>query len=53
MNQAHARLYLTDDHFNWTAGHLVASLNKFKVNKREQDELVAIVVSLKGQIVGQ
>lgn len=53
MNRAHARLNLTDDQFNWTAAHLVASLNKFKVPQKEQDELVAIVVSLKDQIVGQ
>ncbi len=53
MNRAHARMYISDDQFNWTAGHLVASLTKFKVPKKEQDELVAIVASLKEQIVGQ
>lgn len=53
MNRAHARLNLSEDKFNWTAAHLVASLNKFNVPKREQDELVAVVVSLKDQIVGQ
>lgn len=52
MEKAHARKYITEDQFKWTAGHLVATLNKFKVPKQEQDELVAIVVSLKGKIVG-
>lgn len=53
MNRAHARLNISDDQFNWAAGHLVASLTKFNVPKREQDELVAIVASLKDQVVGQ
>jgi hemoglobin len=52
MNKAHARQYITEDQFGWTASHLVTSLNKFKVPKREQDELVAIIVSLKDNIVG-
>lgn len=53
MNVAHGRQYISDDQFNWTAEHLVGALNHFKVPKQEQDELVAIVVSLKGQVVGQ
>lgn len=53
MAKAHARKYITDDEFNWTAGHLVAALDHFKVPVREKGELVAIFVSLKDQVVGQ
>jgi len=53
MSQAHARKYITSDQFGWTAGHLVNALNHFKVTAKERDELVAIVASLKEQVVGQ
>lgn len=36
---------------NISAGLLVETLNKFKVPKKEQDELLAIVVILKKDIV--
>lgn len=53
MQQAHARQRITEDEFNWTAEHLVAALNHFKVPQAEQDELIAIVGSLKDSVVGQ
>ncbi len=53
MEKAHARQYISEDEFAWTAGHLVAALNHFNLPQAEQDELVAIVVSLKDSIVGQ
>ena len=53
LERAHARQYVTEDEFNWTAGHLVAALDHFNVPQAEQDELVAIVASLKDKVVGQ
>ncbi len=53
MNKAHARQYISEDEFGWTAGHLVAALDHFNVPQAEKDELVAIAASLKDQIVGQ
>jgi len=53
MQQAHARMRITEDEFNWTAEHLVAALNHFNVPQAEQDELVAVVGSLKDSVVGQ
>ncbi len=52
MEKAHARQTISGDEFNWTAGHLVAALNHFNVPQADQDELVAIVASLKDSIVG-
>ncbi len=53
MERAHARQYVTEDEFGWTAGHLVAALDHLNVPQAEQDELVAIVASLKDKVVGQ
>ncbi len=53
MEKAHARQSISEDEFNWTAGHLVAALNHFNVPQQERGELVAIVASLKDGIVGQ
>ncbi len=52
MLSAHARKYITEAQFNWTAEHLVNALNNLKVQSKERDELVAIVTSLKNQVVG-
>ncbi|HJQ68209.1 MAG TPA: group 1 truncated hemoglobin [Blastocatellia bacterium] len=51
MKTSHAGLGITESEWDSAAKHLVASLNKFKVPKKEQDELIAIVSSLKGDIV--
>jgi hemoglobin len=51
MKTSHAGLGITANQFNAFAGHLVASLDKFKVRKKEKDELVAIVSSLQSDIV--
>jgi hemoglobin len=53
MTKAHARRNISNGEFNWTAAHLVDALNHFKVPAKEQDELVAIFVSLKDDVVGQ
>ena len=51
MKTSHAGLGINESEWNAAANHLVATLNKFKVPKKEQDELIAIVSSLKGDIV--
>jgi hemoglobin len=48
---AHAGLGITEDDFNVVVGHLVDTLNKFKVGATEQKELLNIVGSLKPDIV--
>lgn len=48
---AHAGLGITEDDFNVVVQHLVDTLNKFKVPDAEQKELLAIIGSLKKDIV--
>ncbi len=52
MKSAHARMNISDDEFNWTAGHLVATLNDFNVPAKEHEELIAAIASLRDQVVG-
>lgn len=49
--QAHAGLGINEDDFNIVVKHLVDTLNKFKVPDAEQKELLAIIGSLKKDIV--
>ena len=51
MKSSHRGLGIGETEWDAAAKHLVASLNKFKVAKREQDELIAIVSTLKDDIV--
>ena len=51
MKDAHKDMGITDAEFDALAGHLVASLKKFKVPQTEIDELVKIVASTRGDIV--
>ncbi len=51
MKTTHTGLGLTEADWNAAAGHLVASLDKFKVGKKEKDEVLAFVSSLKKDIV--
>jgi len=53
MPKAHARRNISSDEFNWTAEHLIAALNHFKVPAKERDEVVAIFASLKDDVTGQ
>jgi hemoglobin len=53
MEKAHARRNISDAEFGWTAEHLIAALNHFKVPAKERDEVVAIFASLKDKVVGQ
>jgi hemoglobin len=51
MRTVHQGLGITEADWNAAAKHLVASLDKFKVPKREKDDLLAFVSSLKKDIV--
>jgi hemoglobin len=51
MKEAHAGMKVTSGEFNALVEDLVATLNKFKVPKAEQDELLAILGPLKSEIV--
>jgi hemoglobin len=51
MKEAHRNMRVTEGEFNALVEDLVAALNVFKVPKREQDELLAALGSMKGDIV--
>ena len=51
MKLSHKGLGITEAEWNTAAGLLVGSLNKFKVAKKEQDELLSFVTTLKKDIV--
>jgi hemoglobin len=51
MKSAHAGMKITDAEFDALAADLVATLKKYKVPPTETDELIAIVVSTRGDIV--
>ena len=53
MKTTFAGMKVTDDEFAAAAGHLVATLKKYKVPQPEVDELVRIVGSTKPLVVGQ
>jgi hemoglobin len=51
MQTTHTGLGITDAHWQAAVRHLVASLDKFRVPKREKDELLGAVSALKEEIV--
>lgn len=53
MRDAHAHMNLTEDHFNAVAGHLVATLQELTVAQHLIDEVVAIAVSTKNDVLGR
>ena len=53
MKAAHAELEITDQVWNVFTGHFNESLQKFKVGTRERNELVAIIGSLRKDIVNK
>jgi len=53
MKTAHTGLHITEADWNASAAHLVETLNKFKVPQKEQDEVLAAISSMKGDIVGR
>jgi len=51
MKTAHKGLGITEEDWNISVGHLVATLNKFKVPEKEQKEVAAALSTLKADIV--
>ena len=51
MKAAHADMSVTTGEFNALVEDLVATMNKFRVGKAEQDELLGILGPLKSDIV--
>jgi hemoglobin len=51
MKASHEGLGITEAQWDAAAKHLVATLDKFKVPKREKDDLLAFVTTLKKDIV--
>jgi len=51
MPVSHQGMGVDDGRFDQVAGHLVATLGKFKVPEKEKKELLDIIGSLRGQIV--
>jgi hemoglobin len=51
MKEAHRNMSVTEGEFNALVEDLVAALNAFNVPKREQDELLAALGSMKADIV--
>jgi hemoglobin len=53
MVTVHKGMQITNDEFDALAADLGASLDKFKVPKKEKDELIAVVASTRGSIVNK
>ncbi len=51
MRTAHKHMNLTEDHFNAVAGHLVATLEELSVPQEYIDEIVAIALSVKDDVL--
>ena len=53
MKSSHQGMGITEADWNRAVGHLVATLDKFKVPKKEKDEFLALASTLKADIVDQ
>lgn len=53
MKTAHTGLNITDEDWNVSVKALVATLDKFKVQDREKNEVLGAISGLKGDIVGR
>jgi hemoglobin len=53
MKSAHQGMGISEADWNTAAGHLVATLDKFKVPEKEKAEVLAAITGLKGDIVEQ
>ena len=51
MKSAHAGMKITNEQFDALVGHLVATLDKFKVPEREKGELLSVLGPMRGDIV--
>ncbi len=53
MKTVHTGMDITEQEWNKAVGHLVATLDTFRVPTKEREELLSAVAGLKDQIVGQ
>jgi hemoglobin len=53
MLDAHRGMQITEAEWNATVQELLASLNRFKVPQKEQQELIALLAPMKPDIVGR
>jgi len=53
MKSSHQGMGISEADWNIAAGHLVATLDKFKVPEREKNEVLGAITSLKNDIVEQ
>src|SRR5688572_21489173 len=53
MKSAHQGMGIAEADWNTAAGHLVATLDKFKVPEKEKAEVLAAITGLKNDIVEQ
>lgn len=53
MRDAHAGMNLTEGHFNAVAGHLVATLQELNVAQDLIDEVVAVALTTKDDVLAQ
>lgn len=53
MKSAHQGMGISEADWNTAAGHLVATLDKFKVPEKEKNEVLGAISSLKNDIVEQ
>jgi hemoglobin len=53
MKSSHQGMGISEAEWNTAAGHLVATLDKFKVPEKEKAEVLAAISGLKNDIVDQ
>ena len=53
MKDTHRGMGIRDDEFNAMVGDMNKTLDKFRLPQRERDEVLTLLASLKGDIVGQ
>ena len=53
MREAHKHMSLTEDHFNAVAENLVGTLQELNVGQAEIDEIVAVAVSVKDDVLNK
>ena len=52
MMTTHKGMNITEEEFNWTGAHLQRALAVFSVPETEQNELLAAIGAMQGEIVG-
>lgn len=53
MRDAHSHMSLTEDHFNAVAGHLVSTLQDLSVPQELIDEVVAVALTTKDDVLNR